>query len=107
MSTIFSFKSKENQHDVYRAKDCMKTFYELLMRSLVLKRKKMKLFTKEQQESYENTKMCYICHEKFEKKHAKDENIVNLGTIVIKQGDKEVLHIEYVIESIVYLKKFL
>ena len=26
MSTISSFKSIENMHDVYRDKDCMKTF---------------------------------------------------------------------------------
>ena len=29
----------------------------------------MKLLTKEQQESYENAKICYICKEKFENKH--------------------------------------
>ena len=28
MSTISSFKSIENKHDVYRAKDCMKKFCE-------------------------------------------------------------------------------
>ena len=28
MSTISSFKSIENEHDVYRGKDCMKTFFE-------------------------------------------------------------------------------
>ena len=27
----------------------------------------MKLLTKEQQKSYENSKICYICKEKFEK----------------------------------------
>ena len=31
----------------------------------------MMLLTKEQQESYENAKSCYICSEKFENKHAK------------------------------------
>ena len=30
MFTISSFKSKENKHDVYRGKDCMKTFCEYL-----------------------------------------------------------------------------
>ena len=40
----------------------------------------MKLLTKEQQESYENAKICYICQEKFEnkcetdKKHRKDRD---------------------------------
>ena len=32
----------------------------------------MILLTKEQQESYENTKVCYICKEKFETKYLKD-----------------------------------
>ena len=29
--------------------------------------------TKEQQESYENAKICYICKEKFESKYIKDK----------------------------------
>ena len=33
----------------------------------------MKLLTREQQESYENTKICYICKEKFENKYLKDK----------------------------------
>ena len=33
----------------------------------------MKLLTKEQQESYENAKICYICKEKFENKYLKDK----------------------------------
>ena len=37
------------------------------------KKKKMKLLTKEQQESYENTKVCYICKEKFENKCLEDK----------------------------------
>ena len=35
------------------------------------KKKKIKLLTKEQQKSYENTKIYYICKEKFEDKYAK------------------------------------
>ena len=34
---------------------------------------KMKLLTKEQQESYKNTKICYICKEQFENKYLKDK----------------------------------
>ena len=30
MSTISPFKSTENKHDLYRGKDCMKTFFESL-----------------------------------------------------------------------------
>ena len=41
--------------------------------NIILKRQKMKLLTKEQQESYENAKICYICKEKFENKYLKDK----------------------------------
>ena len=72
MSTISSFRSIENKHDMYRGKDCMKTFCEFLrehtMKTINFKKKKMKLLTKEQQESYENAKICYICNEKIENK---------------------------------------
>ena len=33
----------------------------------------LKLWKKEQQESYENAKICYICEEKFENKYLKDK----------------------------------
>ena len=65
MSTISSFRSIENKHDVYRGKDCMKKFREFLREHAMIiinfKKKKLKLLTKEQQESYENAKICYIC----------------------------------------------
>ena len=38
------------------------------MKIIYFKKKKMKLSTKEQQESYGNAKICYICKEKFENK---------------------------------------
>ena len=65
MSTISLFRSIENKHDVYRGKDCVKKFCEFLrkhaMKIINFKKKKMKLLTKEQQESHENAKICYIC----------------------------------------------
>ena len=65
MSTTSSFRSIENKHDVYRSQDCMKMFCEFLRKHAIkiinFKNKKMKLSTKEQQESYENAKICYIC----------------------------------------------
>ena len=68
MSTISSFRSIENKHDVYRGKDCMKKFCEFLrehaMKIINFKKKKMKLLTTEQQKSYENAKICYICKKK-------------------------------------------
>ena len=77
MSTISSFKSIENKNDVYRGKDTMKKFCESLrenaMEIINFKKKKTKLLTKEQQESYENSNICYICKEKFENKYMKDK----------------------------------
>ena len=68
MSTIWPFRSMKNRHDVYRGKDCMKKFCESLrehaMKIINLKNKKMKLLTKEQQESYENAKIFFICKKK-------------------------------------------
>ena len=76
LSTISLFRSIENKDDVYRGKDCMKKFCEFL-RERAMKRinfkKKMKFLRKEQQESYENAKICYICKEKFEDKYLKDK----------------------------------
>ena len=64
MSTISSFRSIENKLDLYRSKDCMNMFCESLrehsMKIISFKKKKMKLLTKKQQESYENAKICYI-----------------------------------------------
>ena len=77
MSTISSFRSIENKHDVCRGKDCMKRFCEFLrehaMKIINFKKKKIKLLTKAQQESYEHGKICYICKEKFEIKYLKDK----------------------------------
>ena len=60
MYTAFSFKGIENKHDVYRGKDCMKIFCEPLtehtIKMIKFKKKKMKLLTNKQQESYENAK---------------------------------------------------
>ena len=73
MPTVSSFKRRENKHDIYRGKDYMKNCFELLRERAIkiinFKKKKMKLLTKEQQQSYENPKICYICKEKFENKH--------------------------------------
>ena len=64
-------------HDVYGGKDCMKKFCESLrkhaMKICNFKKKKMKLLTKEQQESYENAKICFISKDKSENKYVKDK----------------------------------
>ena len=101
MPSLSTFRSIENRHDVYRVKDSMKKFCESLreraMKIINFKKKKMTLITKEQQESYQNAKICYICKEKLESKYLKKQNIVKLEVIVIIQGKKEVLCRAYVI----------
>ena len=67
MSTISLFRTIENKRDVYRSKDCMRKFCEFIreypIKTINFKKKKMKLLIKEQQESFENSKICYICKE--------------------------------------------
>ena len=56
----------------------MKKFGECLkkhtMKIINFKEKNMKLLTEEQQESYENAKICLIYRENFEDKYASDTN---------------------------------
>ena len=75
MSTISSFRSIENKHDVYSGKDCMIKFSESLREHAmkIINLKKLKLLTKEHQGSYENAKICYICKEKLENKYLNDK----------------------------------
>ena len=76
MSTISSFRNIENKHYVYSGKDSMKEFRESLrehaMEIINFKKKKRKLFRKEQQEPYEKAKVYYICKKKLENNYVKD-----------------------------------
>ena len=69
MSTIQSFKSIENKHDIFRGRDCMKKFCESLREHVMdiinCKKEKMKLLIKDQEESYENATICCICKKKW------------------------------------------
>ena len=100
MSMVSSFRSIENKHHVYIGKDCMKHFCELLRKHVMkitnFEKKIMKLLTKEQQKSYENAKICYICKKKYKMNILKMKNIVKLETISIMEWNIEVLHIAYV-----------
>ena len=58
------------------------------------KKLKIVLLTKEQQESYENVKICYICKEKLENEYVKDKKYCK---VTIIQANVEVVHIAYVI----------
>ena len=78
MCLINSFTSIENKHDVYRGKDYLKKVCESLrkhaMSIINFKKKKIKLIAKGQQDSYENSKICYICKKEIKHKYLKDKN---------------------------------
>ena len=77
MSTISTFKNIEKKDYEYRGKYCMKKFCEFLreytMKIINFKKKKMKLSTNAQHESYENAKVCYISKEKIKNSCVKDK----------------------------------
>ena len=50
-----------------------KNFVRACKKIIDFKKKKIKLLTKEQQDSYENAKIYYICKEKLENKYVKDK----------------------------------
>ena len=69
MSKISSFRSIENkQDDCIEVKIAWKSLCESLRQHAIkiinFEKKKMKLLTKDQHESNENAKICYICEEK-------------------------------------------
>ena len=43
------------------------------MKTINFEKKKVKLSVKEQKESYENARICYICQEIFKNKYLKDK----------------------------------
>ena len=73
VSTISSFWSTENKHDIYRRKSCMKKFCKSLREyAMKIINFKEKLSIKDQQESYGKGKTCYIRKEKVENKYLKN-----------------------------------
>ena len=65
----------------------MKDICELLREHSIeiinFNKRKMKLLTNEQQKSYENAKICYICKEKFENKYLKDSVPKNIKSFTL------------------------
>ena len=57
----------------------------------------MKVLTKQQLESYEDTKLCYICREEFENKYTKDKIYIFEIIPVIIQVNIEAMQIAFVI----------
>ena len=86
MTTISSFRSIKNSHDVYRDKNCMKKFCEFLRKHakkiINFKKRKTKLLTIEQPESYANAKICKQIHKNLK---TNTKNIIKLEIIVIIQ----------------------
>ena len=103
MSTILSFKSIENKHDVYRDKDCMKEFCEFLTEHAM----EIINFLKNEVINKRAAGIYIFVKKGLKINMRKIKNIEKLGTIVIIQVNIVLLYIAYVIQSIVYLKKFL
>ena len=84
-----------------RGSDCLTTFCESLrentMKMINFKKRKSKLLTKEQEESYENAKICYICKERIENKYLVDKKLLKLEITVMVKENIEVLRKAYVI----------
>ena len=70
-------------------------------------KKKKKLFTNKQQESYENVKLCLFAEKSLKINMVMMRNIAKLEIIGIIQISLKVLHIVYVLYDIVYLNKLL
>ena len=72
MSKIWAFDYIENKHNLYRGKDCMEKFCESVRehaKNIILFEKKIiLLLLKKELESYQDTKVCYICRKRFIKK---------------------------------------
>ena len=96
MSMISTFDDKENKHNLYKDKDCMKKFSESLreraMKIINFQKKKMIPLTNAEQELYEKWKSATFT------KKVQIKAIVKLKTIVIIQVNAEVLHIAYEIK---------
>ena len=80
MSIISSFKSIGKKHVNIVCKHVnMKKFRESLREHaneiINFKKKDVTLLTNEQQNSYQNSKICYICKEKFENKYVKYKKV--------------------------------
>ena len=55
----------------------------------------MKSLTKEQQESYENAQICYICKEKFENKYLKEKKYHKVRDHWHYTGEYRVCNLKY------------
>ena len=90
----------EDNHDVYRGKDCIKMFFEAIREHtmVIINFEKKKIFPliNKEYELYFNKVNCHICRKQLEYKHTNNKNIVQLEIIVPTQVITEVLLIAYV-----------
>ena len=88
--TCCSFDRSKNERKYSRGKDCMKMFCKDLkdqaMKIINHEKKEMKPLTKEEKETHENQKICYICKQEF----YTDEN--NKKEFKLKQKVKDHCH---------------
>ena len=77
----------------------MKKFCESLGEHTIInfRKKKMRLLTNEQQESYQNAKICHNCQKSLKINMLPIKNIIKLEITAIIQVNIEVLRIVYVI----------
>ena len=89
MSMIWTFDGIENKHDVYRVKDCTKTFCEPLrkhtMKTINFEKKKTIPLTSKEYDSCLTQANCQICQKRFADTHIDVKIIVKLETITIIQ----------------------
>ena len=71
------------------------------------KKKEMELLPNKQLELHENVICCYICREQFKNIYIKDKRYCKFRDNFYYGGECRVLHIVYLIHSVMYLKKFL
>ena len=69
LSLISSFDSKENKHNFYSGRDCIKRFCsdlkELGTKIINYEEKEMRPLTDNENRSYEEQKKCHICQKRF------------------------------------------
>ena len=93
---------------IYHDNNCMKNLCEFLeehaIKIINFKKKKMKLLTKEQQESYENAKICYICKRKLQNKYLKDKKYHKVRDLLHYTGEYRgaaysICHLKYYVSK--------
>ena len=111
ISTISSFKSIENQHDVYKGKDCKKMSCEYLReqakKMISFKKKKLSYQQKSCGNNMEMQKSVIFVNKNLKANMWKIKNIGKVEIIAIIQVNIGGLHIAYVISNAIYLKELL